>query len=105
MDIYICIYIYMLNKILYVHIYIYILNKILQNHVNVNYDKPKYICVFKRTSIITNDKHKFYLNIINAEDFLGFSKNKRNTLIELPLLTDVFNDQPINVIGDEAITI
>jgi len=81
------------------------LNKILKTHVNVNYDKPKNIYVFKRTSIITNEKHKLYLNIINAEDFLGFSKNKRNTLIELPLLTDVYSDQPINVIGDEAITI
>jgi hypothetical protein len=81
------------------------LNKILKNHVNVNYDKPKNIYTFKRTSIITNDKHKLYLNIINAEDFLGFSKNKRNTLIELPLLTDVYSEQPINVIGDEVITI
>jgi hypothetical protein len=81
------------------------LNKILKNHVNVNYDKPKNVYIFKRTSIVTNEKHKLYLNIINAEDFLGFSKNKRNTLIELPLLTDVFSEQPINVIGDEAITI
>jgi hypothetical protein len=81
------------------------LNKILNTHVNVNYDKPKNIYIFKRTSIITNDKHKLYLNIINAEDFLGFPKNKRNTLIELPLLTDVHSEQPINVIGDEAITI
>ena len=81
------------------------LNKILKTHVNVNYDKPKYIYIYKRTSIITNDKHKLYLNIINAEDFLGFPKNKRNTLIELPLLTDVYSEHPINVIGDEAITI
>jgi hypothetical protein len=81
------------------------LNKILKNHVNVNYDKPKNVYIFKRTSIVTNEKHKLYLNIINAEDFLGFSKNKRNILIELPLLTDVYSEQPINVIGDEAITI
>lgn len=81
------------------------LNKLLKNHVNVNYDKPKNIYIFKRTSIVTTDKHKLYLNIINAEDFLGFSRNKRNVLIELPLLTDVFSEQPINVIGDEAITI
>jgi hypothetical protein len=45
------------------------------------------------------------LNIINAEDFLGFAKQKRNTLIELPLLLDVYSEQPINVVGDEAITI
>ena len=81
------------------------LNKILKTHVNVNYDKPKYIYIYKRTSIITNNRHKLYLNIINAEDFLGFPKNKRNTLIELPLLTDVYSEHPINVIGDEAITI
>jgi hypothetical protein len=81
------------------------LNKILKTHVNVNYDKPKNIYIYKRTSIITNDKQKLYLNIINAEDFLGFPKNKRNTLIELPLLTDVYSEHPINVIGDEAITI
>jgi len=81
------------------------LNKLLKNHVNVNYDKPKNIYTFKRTSIITNNRSKLYLNIINAEDFLGFPRSKRNTLIELPLLTDVFSEQPINVIGDEAITI
>jgi len=52
-----------------------------------------------------NEKHKLYLNIINAEDFLGFARSKRNTLIELPLLTDVYSEQPINVVGDEAITI
>jgi hypothetical protein len=45
------------------------------------------------------------LNIINAEDFLGFPKSKRKTLIELPLLTNVYSEQPINVVGDEAITI
>jgi len=81
------------------------LNKLLKNHVNVNYDKPKNMYIFKRISIVTSDKYKLYLNIINAEDFLGFSKNKRNDLIELPLLTDIYSDQPINVIGDEAITI
>ena len=81
------------------------LNKLLKNHVNVNYDKPKNIYIFKRTSIVTNEKHKLCLNIVNAEDFLGFPRSKRNTLIELPLLTDVYSEQPINVVGDEAITI
>ena len=81
------------------------LNKLLKNHVTVNYDKPKNIYAFKRSSIITTNSHKLYLNIINAEDFLGFPRNKRNTLIELPLLTDVYSEQPINVVGDEAITI
>jgi hypothetical protein len=81
------------------------LNKILKTHVNVNYDKPKNIYIYKRTSIITNSRSKLYLNIIDAEDFLGFPRSKRNTLIELPLLTDVTSEQPINVVGDEAITI
>jgi hypothetical protein len=81
------------------------LNKLLKNHVTVNYDKPKNLYTFKRSSIVTTSRTKLYLNIINAEDFLGFPKNKRNTLIELPLLIDVYSEQPINVIGDEAITI
>jgi hypothetical protein len=81
------------------------LNRLLKNHVTVNYDKPRNLYTFKRSSIITTDRHKLYLNIINAEDFLGFPKNKRNKLIELPLLIDVYSEQPINVVGDEAITI
>ena len=81
------------------------LNKLLKNHVTVNYDKPRNLYTFKRSSIIIPTKTKLYLKIINAEDFLGFPKRKRNQLIELPLLTDVYSEQPINVIGDEAITI
>jgi hypothetical protein len=81
------------------------LNKLLKNHLTVNYDKPRNLYIFKRSSIITTDRKKLYLNIINAEDFLGFSKNRRNTLIELPLLTDIYSEQPINVVGDEAITL
>jgi len=81
------------------------LNKLMKFNVNVNYDKPKNVYAFMRTSIVTNEKHKLYLNIINAEDFLGFPRSKRNTLIELPVLVNVYSEQPINVIGDEAITI
>ena len=81
------------------------LNKLLKTHVNVNYDKPRNVYRFMRTSIVTTSRTKLYLNIINAEDFLGFPRTKRNMLIELPLLTDVYSEQPINVIGDEAITI
>ena len=46
-----------------------------------------------------------YLKIINAEDFLGFPISKRYLLIELPLAVGVYSEQPINVVGDEAITI
>jgi hypothetical protein len=81
------------------------LNKLLKTHVNVNYDKPRNVYKFMRSSITTTNRTKLYLNIINAEDFLGFPKTKRDTLIELPLLTDVYSEQPINVVGDEAITI
>jgi hypothetical protein len=81
------------------------LNSLLSGHVTVSYDKPRNVYLFNRSSPITTNRTKLYLNIINAEDFLGFPKNKRNTLIELPLLTNVYSEQPINVIGDEAITI
>ena len=81
------------------------LNTLLSGHVTVNYDKPRNLFVFKRSSVTTTSRTKLYLNIINAEDFLGFPKSKRKTLIELPLLTNVYSEQPINVVGDEAITI
>ena len=81
------------------------LNTLLSGHVTVNYDKPRNLFVFKRSSVTTTSRTKLYLNIINAEDFLGFPKSKRKTLLELPLLTNVYSEQPINVVGDEAITI
>jgi hypothetical protein len=81
------------------------LNTLLSGHVTVSYDKPRNLFVYKRSSPTTTDRTKLYLNIINAEDFLGFPKSKRKTLIELPLLTNIYSEQPINVVGDEAITI
>jgi hypothetical protein len=81
------------------------LNSLLSGHITVIYDKPRNVYVYKRTSVITTNRTKLYLNIINAEDFLGFPKSKRNTLIELPLSTNVYSEQPVNVVGDEAITI
>ena len=81
------------------------LSGLLYGHVNVNYDKPKNKYTFTRVSAITSNRHKLHLKIINAEDFLGFPKIKRNILIELPPLTYVYSEQPINVVGDEAITI
>ena len=83
------------------------LNTLLSGHLTVMYDKSQNVYIYKRSSDnpITTNRTKLYLNIINAEDFLGFPKNKRNTLIELPFLTNVFSQQPINVVGDEAITI
>jgi hypothetical protein len=81
------------------------LSGLLNGHVNVNYDKPKNKYTFIRVSAISSNRHKLYLNIISAEDFLGFPRTKRNTLIELPPLTYIYSEQPINVVGDEAITI
>ena len=81
------------------------LNALFSGHLTVTYDKPRNVYVYNRSSLITTNRTKLYLNIINAEDFLGFPKSKRNTLIELPLLTNVYSQQPINVVGDEAITI
>ena len=81
------------------------LNALFSGHLTVTYDKPRNVYVYNRSSLITTNRTKLYLNIINAEDFLGFPKSKRNTLIELPLLTNVYSQQPINVVGDETITI
>ena len=46
-----------------------------------------------------------YLNIINSEDFLGFYKSDRNIEILLPYLQNVFSNNIINILGDEAIII
>jgi hypothetical protein len=81
------------------------LNTLLSGHATVGYDKPRNVFMYKRSSIITTNRTKLYLKIITAEDFLGYPKSKRNTLIEIPLLIDVYSEQPINVVGDEAITI
>ena len=81
------------------------LNNLCYGHLTINYDKPKNVFRYKRSSVITTNRTKLYLKIINAEDFLGYPISKRFLEIELPLLTDVYSDQPINVVGDEAITI
>jgi hypothetical protein len=83
------------------------LNTLLSGHVTVGYDKPRNVFIFTRSSAnpITTNRTKLYLKIINAEDFLGFPISKRYLLIELPLAVGVYSEQPINVVGDEAITI
>jgi hypothetical protein len=81
------------------------LNTLLSGHLTVSYNKSRNVYIYNRSSLITTNRTKLYLKIINAEDFLGFPKSKRNTLIELPLSTNVYSEQPINVVGDEAITI
>jgi len=81
------------------------LNTLLSGHVTVSYDKPRNVFMYTRSSLITTNRTKLYLKIINAEDFLGFPISKRYVLIELPLAVGVYSEQPINVVGDEAITI
>jgi hypothetical protein len=81
------------------------LNTLLSGHVTVGYDKPRNVFMYTRSSLITTNRTKLYLNIINAEDFLGFPISKRYLLIELPLAVGVYSEQPVNVVGDEAITI
>ena len=81
------------------------LNTLLSAHVTVSYDKPRNVFIFTRSSLITTNRTKLYLKIINAEDFLGFPISKRYLLIELPLAVGIYSEQPINVVGDEAITI
>jgi hypothetical protein len=81
------------------------LNTLLSGHITVGYDKPRNVFIFTRSSLITTNRTKLYLNIINVEDFLGFPISKRYLLIELPLAVGVYREQPINVVGDEAITI
>ena len=81
------------------------LNTLLSGHATVGYDKPRNVFMYTRSSLITTNRTKLYLKIINAEDFLGFPISKRYLLIELPLARGVYSEQPINVVGDEAITI
>jgi hypothetical protein len=54
--------------------------------------------IFKR-----NEKDR--LDAVRSLQQILLPTSKRNTLIELPLLIDVYSEQPINVVGDEAITI
>ena len=46
-----------------------------------------------------------YVKIINSEDFLGFYKSDRNNYILLPYLQNIFSNNIINILGDEAIII
>jgi hypothetical protein len=46
-----------------------------------------------------------YLRVINCEDFWGFYKSDRNKDILLPYSENVFSNNTINIIGDEAIII
>jgi len=81
------------------------LNNLLINKVNVTYDKQRNKFIYKRTLPVSTQNFTMYLNIINSEDFLGFYKNDRNILILLPYFQNVFSNNIVNILGDEAIII
>jgi hypothetical protein len=81
------------------------LNGLLINKVLVSYDKQRNKFIFKRSLPVSTQNYTMYLNIINSEDFLGFCKSDRNINILLPYLQNVFSNNIINILGDEAIII
>jgi len=81
------------------------LNLILTPYINITYDKIKNKFIYKRILPITDNDYVMYLNIKNAEDFLGFKKKDRSSLIELPYNIDIYSYYIVNVLGDEAIII
>jgi len=81
------------------------LNGLLINKVLVSYDKQRNKFIFKRSLPVSTQYYTMYLNIINSEDFLGFYKSDRNIPILLPYLQNVFSNNIVNILGDEAIII
>ena len=81
------------------------LNGLLINKVLVSYDKQRNKFIFKRSLPVSTQNYTMYLKIINSEDFLGFYKSDRNMEILLPYLQNVFSNNIINILGDEAIII
>ena len=81
------------------------LNNLLLNKVNITYDKQRNKFIFKRTLAVSTQNYRMYLKIINSEDFLGFYKSDRDIEILLPYLQNVFSNNIINILGDEAIII
>jgi hypothetical protein len=81
------------------------LNELLINKVQVSYDKQRNKFIFKRSLPVTTQYNTMYLNIINSEDFLGFYKSDRDNNILLPYLQNVFSNNIVNILGDEAIII
>ena len=81
------------------------LNNLLLNKVNITYDKQRNKFIFKRTLPVSTQQYRMYLKIINSEDFLGFFKSDRDVEILLPYLQNVYSNNIINILGDEAIII
>ena len=81
------------------------LNNLLLNKVNITHDKQRNKLIFKRTLAVSTQNYRMYIKIINSEDFLGFYKSDRDIEILLPYLQNVFSNNIINILGDEAIII
>lgn len=81
------------------------LNTILNPFITTTYDRTRNKFNFKRVLPVSNLNHSMYLNIINAEDFLGYRKKDRNILIELPYNVEISSNYVVNVLGDECIII
>lgn len=74
------------------------LQNLLNGIINISYDKIKNKFIF--TTISSNTNHEYiYLNIINCDSLLGFSRTKRLVPILLKHNIDVYSEQPINVIS------
>jgi hypothetical protein len=81
------------------------LNTILASFITTTYDRTRNKFNFKRVLPVSNLNYSMYLNIINAEDFLGFRIKDRNKLIELPFNVEIPSNYVVNVLGDECIII
>jgi len=81
------------------------LNNLLLNKVNITYDKQRNKFIFKRTLAVSTHNYRMYIKIINSEDFLGFYKSDRDIEILLPYFQNVYSNNIINILGDEAIII
>jgi hypothetical protein len=74
------------------------LKVLLSGIINISYDKIKNKFIF--TAISSNANHAYiYLNIINCDLLLGFSRLKRLKPILLEHNINIYSEQPINVIS------
>jgi hypothetical protein len=80
------------------------LSVLLNGLINITYDKLKNKFIFTRiinNSTLYNGIYitNIYLNIINCDSLLGFSRTSRNINIEFVYNVPRYSDQPINVIS------
>ena len=81
-----------------VHDILNYLSVLLSGIINISYDKIKNKFIF--TTISSNSNHAYiYLNIINCDLLLGFSRLKRLKPILLGHNVNIYSEQPINVIS------